>query len=140
DPQAILRVPCQKKYTPDSSLRHKIAVYFGAVLGKAVNDILPQLPDVTPRWGKLRIVDGDSICCTWVRNNRSEEGRNTTFIRYVCEVKDRRGTWVPTVSYGQLDQILVCKLPPTRRFLGKLAGKVRLLALITPYRTGGKDA
>ncbi|KAJ7829935.1 hypothetical protein B0H14DRAFT_3716279, partial [Mycena olivaceomarginata] len=50
------------------------------------------------------------------------------------------GSWVSRISYGRLDQILVCQLPPDRNFWGNLAGKVRLLAVLTPYRTGGRDA
>ncbi|KAF7372603.1 hypothetical protein MVEN_00123200 [Mycena venus] len=140
--QAILRAPCKKNYSPAVAIRHKIAVYFSAVLGKPVKDIESQLPENMPCWGKVRIVDGDSICCTWAAKNHSEKGRNMSFIRYECEVKDKshRGAWLPTIFYGQLDEILVCKLPPNRKLWGQLAGKLRLLAIITPYRTGGQDA
>jgi hypothetical protein len=34
----------------------------------------------------------------------------------------------------------MCQLPADKRFWGRFAGKVRLLAVITPYRTGGLDA
>ncbi|KAJ7508160.1 hypothetical protein B0H11DRAFT_1704741, partial [Mycena galericulata] len=54
------------------------------------------------------------------------------------------GEWVPQTCYGQLNEILVCKLPPNnrhnRRVWGRLAGATRLLAVIIPYQTGGKDA
>ncbi|KAJ6451862.1 hypothetical protein C8R47DRAFT_998294, partial [Mycena vitilis] len=137
DPQAVLRAPCSKEYSPDQALRRKIASYFSAVLGKLVRDIVPQLPETMPRWGKVRIVDGDHICCAWIGQKFSEEGRDMTFIR-VNPVNS--GKWVSAIRYGQLDQILVCKLPSNRKFWGKLTGHVRLLAVITPYSTGGKDA
>jgi len=158
DPQAILRVPRQNAYEPDGPLRWKIAQYFAVLTPKTAKQIEPRLPDVMPRWGKVRIVDGDSICCSWVGDSRGDKGRNMSFIRvtsilrlfcvslnfkqYEIEVKDRGhpGTWVPTVCYGQLKEILVCKLPSDRKFWGKFSGKVRLLAVITPYRTGGQDA
>ncbi|KAF7365912.1 hypothetical protein MVEN_00466200 [Mycena venus] len=52
DSQAILRAPCKKNYSPAAAIRHKIAVYFSAVLGKPVKDIESQLPENMPCWGK----------------------------------------------------------------------------------------
>ncbi|KAJ7642387.1 hypothetical protein DFH06DRAFT_1097627 [Mycena polygramma] len=141
-PQTILRRPYQNNYSPDSSLRRKIATYFRDLLGKRIDEIEPELPERMQLWGKLRIVDGDSISSAWGTRNRSEQHREKSFIRYEIEVKDRndRGRWVPHLGYGQLDKILVCELPGSKRLWGKLAGKTRLLAVITPYRTGGRDA
>lgn len=81
DPQAILRAPCKKNYSPNPTLRQKIAVHFGALTGKLVRDVEAQLPEKMPCWGKVRIRDGDSICCTWLDERHSENGRNMGFIR-----------------------------------------------------------
>ena len=43
------------------------------------------------------------------------------------------------VFYGRLEYILVCELPD-EDFFGALKGLTRLLALITPCNTNGKDA
>ncbi|KAJ7763978.1 hypothetical protein DFH07DRAFT_867316 [Mycena maculata] len=123
-PQTVLRLPCQKTYAPDVSLRRKIGVYFAALLGKTIREIEPQLPEVMARWGKVRIVDGDSIASAWVLARRNEAARNTSVIRVSVH-------WIPQTCYGRLDEIVVCKIPPDQ---------VRLLAVITPYKTGGKDA
>jgi hypothetical protein len=81
DPQTILRVPCRKTNCPDKSLRRKIATFVAALLGKRMNEIEPRLPEIMPMWGKVRIVDGDFMCCTWATESRSEKGRNMSFIR-----------------------------------------------------------
>lgn len=60
--------------------------------------------------------------------------------QYEIQIK-KSGTWVAQTCYGQLTEILVCKIPNNNHNLwGKLTGSLRLLAVITPYRTGGKDA
>jgi hypothetical protein len=60
------------------------------------------------------------------------------------EVKKTRGPqkkkeWVPQLFYGRLEQILVCELPPGKLWRA-FSGQTRLLAVITPCVTGGKDA
>ncbi|KAJ6529819.1 hypothetical protein B0H19DRAFT_880788, partial [Mycena capillaripes] len=41
--------------------------------------------------------------------------------------------------YGRLEQILVCELP-TNKVFGAFSGQTRLLAVLTPCSTAGKDA
>src|SRR3954447_140574 len=43
------------------------------------------------------------------------------------------------IFYGRLEYIIVCELPDTA-FFGQLKGQTRLLALVTPCNTNGKDA
>ena len=83
DPFAILQPPFQKNNTPDDDLRQQIAIYFSNILGKPRSQILPLLPNVMMRCGKVRIVDGDSITAasTIVRGEDSE--RNKSYVR-VC--------------------------------------------------------
>lgn len=66
--------------------------------------------------------------------------------QYNCLVaaKHRRGykgppTYVSELFYGQLNDIVVCEIPDTS-FWGDMRGTIRLLALITPCKTGGNDA
>lgn len=47
--------------------------------------------------------------------------------------------WVLQIFYGQLEQILVCDLPKDAMW-GGFSGQPRLLAVITPCSTAGKDA
>jgi hypothetical protein len=62
DPLSILGPPFRGKFTPDDSLRTKIAGYFSAVMRKARKDIKPKLPLIMPAWGRVRIAQGgDSI-------------------------------------------------------------------------------
>ncbi|KAJ7085226.1 hypothetical protein B0H15DRAFT_756108, partial [Mycena belliarum] len=103
-----------------------------------VSDIERKLPEVMPRWGKVRIVDGDYISCSWAREKRSEQGRDNSFIRVNRAHPNR---WIPQIGYGQLDEILLCTIPDNdNKLWGRLAGQVRLFAVITPCRTGGRDA
>ncbi|KAJ7719689.1 hypothetical protein DFH07DRAFT_972824 [Mycena maculata] len=120
-PQTILRLPCQKTYAPDVSLRRKITVYFAALLGKTIREIEPQLPEVTARWGKVRIVDGDSIASAWVLARRNEAARNTSVTRYVIQV-NKSGSWIPQTCYGRLDEIVICKIPPEIGNYGEISG------------------
>jgi hypothetical protein len=53
DPHAVLNRPQYKSDTPDNKLRRKIATYFCDALGSPLSKILPLLPEVMPRWGKV---------------------------------------------------------------------------------------
>ncbi|KAJ7166233.1 hypothetical protein C8R46DRAFT_1219984 [Mycena filopes] len=140
-PEAILRLPYKKNFQPDDDLRAKAARYFADVLGEQRRNLIPLLPDIMPSYGKLRIVDGDSIRTASACGDGSNSERNMSFIRY--EIQTRRVVsepWVSLICYGRLERILVCKLP-NAHVLGTLSGKQRLLAVITPCKnTGGKDA
>ncbi|KAK6984562.1 hypothetical protein R3P38DRAFT_2575789 [Favolaschia claudopus] len=54
-------------------------------------------------------------------------------------VREDDNRWIPQVFYGEIQEILVCELPDRRAF-GDLAGKTRLLAVIQPCSTAGRDA
>jgi hypothetical protein len=47
---------------------------------------------------------------------------------------------VSNIFYGQLQRILVCKLPDNKFWGAQLCGTTCLLALITPCATKGEDA
>jgi len=49
------------------------------------------------------------------------------------------GTLQPQVLYGRLEAIYVCNLP-VDTFWGSFSGTTRLLAMLTPCKTLGKDA
>ncbi|KAJ7450205.1 hypothetical protein FB451DRAFT_1146475 [Mycena latifolia] len=140
-PHSILRAPYKKANIPDAITRRRIAGYFTAVLGKARKDILPKLPEVMPRWGKVRIVGGDSIRCVCACGDGTHPERNMSYVRYEIQVPHdpEENTWVSEIFYGRIEEILVCNLPK-EEFWGSLSDTTRLLAVITPCKTLGKDA
>ncbi|KAJ7457314.1 hypothetical protein FB451DRAFT_1142567 [Mycena latifolia] len=136
-PLTILRTPYRKAYTPDEALRKKVAGYFSSVLSKPATRFLPLLPQIMPSWGKVRIVDGDSIRSHSAAGKGTSPERNSSYIRVSNTISST--TWVTQLFYGRLEQILVCALPKDHIF-GGFSGKTRLLAVITPCSTAGKDA
>jgi hypothetical protein len=60
-------------------LRKKIGVYFAAALSTNVNNILALPPQVMPSWGKVRIVDGDSIRTASAAKDRELERDSSHF-------------------------------------------------------------
>jgi hypothetical protein len=83
DPLSILRAPCKKKFYPDKKLRSKIARYFSLLTEKSQSDIMSQLPDIMPSWGKVRIANcGDNIRASSACHNPDKE-REMSFVR-VC--------------------------------------------------------
>ncbi|KAJ7456342.1 hypothetical protein B0H11DRAFT_2244021 [Mycena galericulata] len=117
-----------------------------AALGKPMNTYLGMLPKVMPSWGKVRIVDGDSIRTASASGKGANPERNSSYVRYEVQVKvaqrvgQRNETHLATqVCYGRLEQILVCQLP-NGKLWGGFSDQIRLLAVITPCSTEGKDA
>lgn len=45
----------------------------------------------------------------------------------------------PKVMYGRVEKVIECQLPNSQIF-GDFRGRLRLLALITPCKTDGRDA
>ncbi|KAJ7432204.1 hypothetical protein B0H11DRAFT_2261003 [Mycena galericulata] len=83
----ILRTPYQKKHAPSEDTRHKVARYFSNVLGKPLNMMLMLLPEVMPRWGKVRIVDGDSIKAAAIPVRGEISERDNLYVRFDTKVK-----------------------------------------------------
>lgn len=83
DPTHILRPPYKSSNIPDTATRTRIAGYFSAVLNKPRKYIQPRLPEVMPRWGKVRIVDGDDIRSISACGNEPEMEslRDMAFVR-----------------------------------------------------------
>jgi hypothetical protein len=127
-------------------------------LGKRPHQVLPFIPEKIPSFGKLRIVQGDSIRTASACGDGATAERDMSFIRVstlsVCfpcgltdfskyEIESRPTTtaaWVARISYGRLERVLECRLPLAKE-LRHLAGKTRLLAVISPcLNTQGKDA
>ncbi|KAJ7777637.1 hypothetical protein DFH07DRAFT_911583 [Mycena maculata] len=133
--------PYKRQHLPDASTLKRIAGYFAAVLRKKVKNDKAQLPTVFQSWGKVRIVDGDSIRCMSAYGDGTNPARNNSFIRYELQVPDPEHDdgWRAEIFYGSLEEILVCDLPQDG-FWGTMSGTKRLLAVITPCKTSGKDA
>ncbi|KAJ7124120.1 hypothetical protein C8R43DRAFT_1147581, partial [Mycena crocata] len=145
-PRTILRVPYRKAYTPDDALRRKIAGYFSSALDQPINTILRLLPKIMPSWGKIRIVDGDSIRTASASGRGTNPERDASYVRYEVQVQTARRVgnrdttyWSTQLCYGRLEQVLVCKVPKGKKWRG-FADQTRLLAVITPCATDGKDA
>ncbi|KAJ7017985.1 hypothetical protein C8F04DRAFT_1330355 [Mycena alexandri] len=140
-PQAILKVPYKQNHIPNTEVRIQIARYFSQFLGRRQKDLLSLLPEVMPSWGKLQIRDGDSFRSASASGTGSTPKRDMSFIRYEIQVRrTQRDEWQVQIFYGRLECILVCDLPCAAVF-DSLAGKRRLLAVITPCKnTKGQDA
>jgi hypothetical protein len=71
----------------------------------------------------------------------AEHESNQFFLKYEIETRPTvTANWVAKICYGRLERVLECSLPDSKE-LGSLAGKQRLLAVISPCkRTAGKDA
>ncbi|KAF7340500.1 hypothetical protein MSAN_02121400 [Mycena sanguinolenta] len=140
-PLAVLIPPYKRHYTPESELRNCIADHFAALVGKRRKDILPLLPEIIPSFGKLRILDGDSIRTASAGGDGSTAERDMSFVRY--EIQTQRtiaDPWVAQISYGRLERVLECTLPKDVVLEG-LSGQRRLLAVLSPCtNTAGKDA
>ncbi|KAJ7841472.1 hypothetical protein B0H14DRAFT_2360117 [Mycena olivaceomarginata] len=119
---------------PDNDLREKVAVYFHDALIQPVKKILPLLPQIMPGWGKVRIRDGDSIRTASALVRGEKMVRVNSYIRSGNKIE-----LVPQICYGQLQQILVCTLLANSIFR-VFSGQTRLLAVITPCSTAGRDA
>ncbi|KAJ7027107.1 hypothetical protein C8F04DRAFT_965593, partial [Mycena alexandri] len=139
DPLALLRVPYKHDFAPNLDLRKQIAKYFSELLAQRPKAIHPLLPEVMPSFGKLRILDGDSIRSASASRHSSNAKRDMSF--YEIQVRrNQADEWHSQIFYGQLEQILDCVLPKDKT-LGIVSGKRRLLAVIHPCKnTRGKDA
>ncbi|KAF7374016.1 hypothetical protein MSAN_00282000 [Mycena sanguinolenta] len=139
-PDVILRAPYKATHNPNDITRARIAGYISAVIHKKRNIIKKKLPENMPRWGRMRIAgDGDrirSVSATSAKHDETE--RDMTYVRYELNVR-QDDSWIPRIFYGQLQEILVCQLPKDD-FWSEMSGRTRLLAVITPCTTFGKDA
>ncbi|KAK7063486.1 hypothetical protein R3P38DRAFT_2477138, partial [Favolaschia claudopus] len=61
DDDYVMRVPYRGGHVPDAITRTRIANYFAAVTSSKRATIEKWLPEVMPRWGKMRILGGDSF-------------------------------------------------------------------------------
>ncbi|KAE9407425.1 hypothetical protein BT96DRAFT_809662 [Gymnopus androsaceus JB14] len=117
--------------TPE--VKRKVVGYFKQVTGKTAPQIQKKLPNISECWGKVRIDSGgDLISCSYV--NKEDIYRDNSFVRV-----NGPNEFVPRVFYGQLENILVCDLP-NDPIWGEMRNTTRLLAVLTPCVTKGRDA
>ncbi|KAI0070886.1 hypothetical protein K474DRAFT_1737601 [Panus rudis PR-1116 ss-1] len=132
-PLSILGSPLNKNYKPTTEEWHEIAKLINNQLKthlRSVKNELSRSFSTIPSWGRVRIAEGgDSIRCLSHENKTGE--RDASCVRYAPQEN--------VVAYGQLQRILQCSLPQAN-FWENLSGKTLLLAVITPFRTNGKDA
>jgi hypothetical protein len=83
DPDVILRTPYKAGHKPDNITRKRVAGYISAAIGRARKNIEPLLPDIMPRWGKMRVVDGDRIrsVCACGEEPDEQNHRDMSFVR-----------------------------------------------------------
>jgi hypothetical protein len=157
DPKSILRTPRNVNFSLSASLRRKIAGYFQSVLGGTRTTIENKLPTVMTSWGKVRIKDGgDAMRSSSASGSDQSSERNSSFVRvshllpmlsprlivisqYELIVRDADDASLRTIFYGQLQRILEYDVPDDNCF-GAFRGTKRLLAVIMPCATNGKDA
>jgi hypothetical protein len=68
-------------YEVTPQIKRKIAGYFAAVLGKSRRQVESKLPAITEAWGKVRILDGDSIRTASASQGKTTSERNSSFVR-----------------------------------------------------------
>jgi hypothetical protein len=88
----MLHPPYKRDHIPDDEIREKISVHFAEILGEKTDVILGLLPEKIPSFGKLRIVDGDSIRSASACGDGSTAERNMSLVRvsspfYTCKAK-----------------------------------------------------
>jgi len=98
DPDLVLRTPCRSEYVPDEDTRKRIGVYLAQVVGGRRSDLAKHLPRIMPLWGKMRIINGDSIRSKYCmsRAARSSSSRNNSFVRVrlpIISAGDRVKGW-----------------------------------------------
>jgi hypothetical protein len=69
-------------FRPDAALRTKIGTYFTSIIGKQRVQIASRLPDIMPRWGKMRIRNGGDLFRSSVASRRTG-GRDMSYIRVI---------------------------------------------------------
>ncbi|KAJ7052722.1 hypothetical protein C8F01DRAFT_1065494 [Mycena amicta] len=132
-PNTHLKNPYLATNTPAPDVRDAVATYFREALGSVAtrSKVLPHLPEVMPRWGLVKVKDGDSIRCAVPALRRVEETREHCYVRYTKQVKEN-GKFIAYTAYGQLEQILECPLPDDDTVFKHLSSTTRLLAVILP--------
>ncbi|KAF5346553.1 hypothetical protein D9757_014185 [Collybiopsis confluens] len=154
-PLSILRAPHNSQYKPTSDEYSRIVRYFKEVLETNEALVRKNLPinAIAESWGKVRIGSrGDSIRAATILGKRGSE-RNNSFVRdlqsiqYECDVRlpmPRKYKGPPQytreIFYGQLMRILICKIPDTSFWGADLRGRTKIIAIIAPCNTKGKDA
>jgi len=116
------------------------------VTGKQRSAIARLLPRTMSVWGRFRIRGGGDSFRTAVSTRGKERltYRNSSYNRFeiLYEADENSASAAATVrqvGYGLLETILVCILPDHPTF-GHLRGCLRLLVVIEPCKTHGKDA
>ncbi|KAG6369283.1 hypothetical protein JVT61DRAFT_15494 [Boletus reticuloceps] len=99
-------------------------------------------------WGKLRIRGGDLLRTSWAlkRIKSSTEYRDNCYVRdenspdqFEVTFDQDSNNAVTVVQYGRLEKILEFETGSQNTWRG-LKNTYQLLALISPCKTGGKDA
>ena len=88
DENHVLRFPRQSNFKPPPDVLKKVAIYFvtyaescGVKQKPSVAFVKEQLPEIMPRWGKVRIVStGERIRGSFASVNGATE-RNSSYIR-----------------------------------------------------------
>ncbi|KAH9481215.1 hypothetical protein JR316_0005736 [Psilocybe cubensis] len=134
--------PQNKAYKPSHDIRQRIAEYISPIIKKSSRSIQVRLPQTLVSWGKVRIMGGDTI---EVHSEHAiENKRSRSWVKYelLGVTKDRNNNVIDEnaeICYGRLELILEFNVPGDD-FWGLWKRSLRLLAVVTPYRTNGKNA
>lgn len=84
DGLTILRNPCVNNFVPDPGLQRKVAEYIRTTLPTprpTVAQVCKLLPDIMPRWGKVRIAGGGDHIRAKVAQYETRVERDVSFVR-----------------------------------------------------------
>ncbi|KAF8675268.1 Transposase family tnp2 [Rhizoctonia solani] len=108
-PNTILRYPHLPGFPLNPHVRRRLAQYFHTNYQEwTFHAWLAFIPDRAERWGKLRIPEGDSVCCAAVVDPLLSD-LNENFRNRPCNMVDAFG-------YGRLDFIIALTLPRSKKF------------------------
>ncbi|KAF8319571.1 uncharacterized protein EI90DRAFT_3293054 [Cantharellus anzutake] len=148
DPISFLRNPVTRSHIPEPSIRKKVAKQLRMSFGSTMSFWLELIPQVMPRWTKVRIGNGGDLIRGAIAHSASVNERNlhdASFVRYELNIDIKAHLpkaeleFVQQVFYGHLEYILECAIPPNR--VSKNGEpRIHLLAVITTLDTEGHDA
>lgn len=99
-----------------TSLRDRIAVHLATQYGTTTGCIKRILPDTIMQWGKVEIVDGDTINTSLGYKRKEANLRDASFCQYeqLADINARRPRAPIRLEsidfYGQLERAVVCEL------------------------------
>jgi hypothetical protein len=78
----FLRLPVKRHHIPDPTIRRKLAKHLKTSFGGSIKFWTDILPQIMPRWAKVRIGNGGDLIRGALAQSRSQRGlRDASFVR-----------------------------------------------------------